>query len=94
VNGIAGLTMYYYPRRLLIGSQRITLFCGLPFFGARRRLPTAEAERVAAAPSHFAIVRKGRTNPLTRTFVVAPPGMTHSEARWLGTEIERALVEA
>ena len=94
VNGLAGLTMYYYPRRLLIGAQRITLVCGLPFLGARRRLPTPAAERVVADPGHFAIVRKDRTNPLTRTFVVAPPGMTHSEARWLGTEIERALAEA
>ena len=91
VNGLAGLTMYYSPRRLLIGPQTITVFCGLPFLGARRRLATAEAERVAALPSHFAIVRKGQTNPLTRTFVVAPPGISHSEARWLAAEIERVL---
>ena len=91
VNGLAGLTLYYYPRRLLVGPQKITLYCGPPLVGARRHLATAEAEGVVPDPKNFAISRKGRTDTFTRTFLVGPPTLKHAEARWLAAEIERAL---
>lgn len=81
----------YYPRRLLVGPQKISLYCGPPLVGARRRLATAEAEGVVADPKNFRISRKGRTDPFTGTFLVGPPTLTHAEARWLAAEIERAL---
>jgi hypothetical protein len=92
LNGLPGyLMVYYWPRRLLIGPETVTVFCGLPFFGARRRLPTAEAGKVLVDPDRLAILRKGETSLLRRYFFVAPPLASHDEARWLAAEIEKAL---
>ena len=63
----------------------------MPFFGARRRLPTAEAGKVLVDPQRTAILRKGETSLFRRYFFVAPSLASHDEARWLAAEIERAL---
>jgi hypothetical protein len=92
VNGIIGyFFVYYWPRRLLIGREQITLYCGLPFFGARLRMPAADAGEVKPSEQRLSITRKSATGIFDRWFFAAPPLASDAEARWLAAEIERAL---
>jgi hypothetical protein len=93
LNAVPGyLMVYHWPRRLVVGPREITVSCGLWLFGARRRMPTAEAGRVEIDPRRTAILRTRAAGVVSRSFFVAPPvAMSHAEARWLASEIEAAL---
>lgn len=80
-----------WTRRLTIGPEWITVDCGLPLVGKRRRLRMSEAGDVHADPDSLAVARKGQKSIFKSWFFVAPRPSSPAEARWLGAEIERAL---
>lgn len=93
INGLPGFRyVWSRPRALLIGPQWITLSCGLPFFGTRWRMPTEQAAgRVQPDTPRIAILRKDADPRYPAFFVGRLRNLSHAEARWLGSEIERAL---
>jgi len=87
--GSAYMLLRGRPRRLTIGPEWITVDSGLRLVGKRRRIRTSEAGKVNADP--VAIARKGQTSIFKSWFFIAPKLSSVAEARWLVSEIERAL---
>ena len=79
-----------YPRRVFVGSREIVVTCGWPIVGRVRRFPLAEFDGVKADPQFFAVLRKDASF-LRRHFFLASQLESHAEARWLASEVEKAV---
>ena len=78
------------PRRIVVGSREIVVSCGWPLLGLRRRFPMEQFDGIDASTQSFAVFRKSGSF-FNRRFFLATKLESNAEARWLASEIKKAV---
>jgi hypothetical protein len=86
----AYLLVIYEPRRIVVGRREIVVSCGWPLLGLRRRFPMEQFDGIDASTQSFAVFRKNGSF-FNRRFFLATKLESNAEARWLASEIEKAV---
>ncbi len=86
----AYMLVLYEPRRIVVGPREIVVSCGWPLLGLHRRFPMDEFDGIDASVQSFAVFRKNGSF-FKRRFYLATKLESNAEARWLASEIEKAV---